>query len=260
MRNYGSAETRRAQVTRRASVSTVTTLSENCMALADDLKSDVRAIFAAQWDIREGIVVPDPKDVQLGNDAVKLDAVVLYADLAASTKLVDSKKATFAAEIYKSYLHCASKIIRSEGGEITAFDGDRVMAVYVGDMKNTRAVRTALKINWAVINIVNTGIKAQYETSDYRVGQAVGIDSGVLLVARTGIRGSNDLVWVGRAANYAAKLSGLREENVTTWITEPVFKAIHEDVKVTKGQAMWKPRTWTQMACKVYCSTWYWSL
>jgi class 3 adenylate cyclase len=43
----------------------------------------------------------------------------------------------FAAEIYKSYLISACRIIRDNGGEITAFDGDRVMAVFIGNMKNT---------------------------------------------------------------------------------------------------------------------------
>ena len=37
--------------------------------------------------------------------------------------------------------------------------------------------------------------------------QSVGVDTSELLVAKTGIRTVNDLVWVGRAANYAAKLS-----------------------------------------------------
>jgi len=89
---------------------------------------------------------------------------VLYADLAESTNLVDAHKAWFAAEVYKSYLHCASKIIRDEGGIITAFDGDRVMAVFIGDLKNTSAARSALKINHAVVNIINPAIKAKFST------------------------------------------------------------------------------------------------
>src|SRR5207248_4620847 len=100
--------------------------------------------------------------LKLNNDAVKLDATVLYADLSASTGLVDGYKQHFAAEIYKAYLHCAAKIIRSEDGVITAYDGDRVMAVFIGTSKNTSAARSALKINWAVKNIVNPALKDQY--------------------------------------------------------------------------------------------------
>ena len=68
-------------------------------------------------------------NIQLGNDAVKLEGTVLYADLDDSTKLVDTMSPEFAAEVYKSYLVCAARIIRDQGGVITAYDGDRIMAV-----------------------------------------------------------------------------------------------------------------------------------
>src|SRR4051794_27931705 len=99
------------------------------MGLADDLTSEVGIIFRSQWDIREGDVVPDTPDIKLGNDGVTLDATVLYADIDGSKKMVDSESAQFAAEVYKSYLLCAARLIKSEGGVITAYDGDRVMAV-----------------------------------------------------------------------------------------------------------------------------------
>lgn len=71
------------------------------MALKADLESEVKAIFESRWTKRDGQVVPDLEDLQLGNDAVKLQATVLYADMADSTNLVDSNEPHFAAEIYK---------------------------------------------------------------------------------------------------------------------------------------------------------------
>ncbi len=174
------------------------------MGLKDDLLKEVKDIFAIQWQIRDGKKVPETEDLKLGNDAVKITAAVLYADLAESTFLVDNHKPHFAAEIYKAYLHCASKIIRSENGIITAFDGDRVMGVFIGDTKNTSAARCALKINHAVFKILNPAVKLQYPENPYEIKQSVGVDTCELWVSRTGVRGSNDLVWVGRAANYAA--------------------------------------------------------
>src|SRR5205823_5563002 len=120
------------------------------MALRADLQKEVAEVFASKWEQRKGSVVPGDNSVTLGNDAVTLEGTVLYADLADSTKLVESQVDFVAAEIYKTFLHCAAKIIRSENGEITAYDGDRIMAVYLGEMKNTRAVRSALKIKYAV--------------------------------------------------------------------------------------------------------------
>ena len=132
------------------------------MSLGSDLKSEVLGIFRQAWEERDGNVVPESKDLKLSNDAVKLNGTVLYADMTDSTKLVENYKAYFAAEIYKAFLHCAAKIIRSEDGVITAYDGDRVMAVYIGSSKNTQAVKTALKINYAVKEIINPGIKEAY--------------------------------------------------------------------------------------------------
>ncbi len=230
------------------------------MGLKDDLTTSVQKIFKEQWSTRVGTVVPESDDLKLGNDAVKLDATVLYADLSGSTKMVDRFKRHFAAEVYKSFLHCSAKIIRAEGGEITAYDGDRVMAVFLGDSKNTSAARCGLKINWAVKHIVNPAMKDQY-TTDYEVKHTVGIDSGDLWVARTGIRGSNDLVWVGYAANYAAKLNELSADYPTR-ITHRVYNHMHKSAKISSdGRDMWESRRWTDMNnLSIYRSSFWWSL
>ena len=66
------------------------------MSLKDDLDEKVKSIFNEKWTERDGKVVPSAEDLKLSNDAVKLDGVVLYADMSESTKLVDTKKAFFA--------------------------------------------------------------------------------------------------------------------------------------------------------------------
>ena len=230
------------------------------MAFRDDLVAVIEDIFADEWTTRNGIIVPDTDDIRLSNDAVEIEGTVLYADLAESTNLVDTMPAMYAAEVYKAYLHCASKIIRSEGETITAFDGDRIMAVYIGDSKNTSATRTALKINYAVRQIINPALASQYPGTVYEVEQVIGIDTGSLFVARTGIRGSNDLVWVGRPANYAAKLCSLRSGNYSSWITSDVYDKLNATVKLSKDTNMWEQRTWNAYGIQVYRSQYWWSL
>lgn len=163
------------------------------MTLKTDLENSVSGTFKSAWTERNGQVVPDPADLKLTNDAVKISATVLYADLAQSTAMVNSKKVKFSAEIYKTFLHCASRIITSEGGSITSYDGDRVMGVFIGNSKNSTAARVGLKINWAVRHIIQPKMRDSYNT-DHVVKHTVGIDTSELFVARTGIRGSNDLV------------------------------------------------------------------
>ncbi len=146
------------------------------MGLKSDLESEVGTIFRSGWAERQGTVVPDADSVKLTNDAVNLNATVLYADMANSTAMVDYGGRFATPESYKCFLHCAAKIIRSEGGTITAYDGDRVMAVYLGGSKNTLAVRTAMKITWASINIINPAKERQYPQNNYPVRHAIGID------------------------------------------------------------------------------------
>lgn len=231
------------------------------MSFTTDLTKEVETIFKTAWTTREGQVVPEAENVQLGNHAVELEGTVLYADLAESTNLVNTMEAAFAAEVYKTYLLCATRIITKNGGKITAFDGDRVMGVFIGDRKNTSAAKAALQINYAVSKIINPKLKEQYQGSNFEVKQAVGIDSSKLFVARTGIRGSNDLVWVGSAANYAAKLCSLREGRYASFITEAVFNKMNDTAKYggEPKRLMWEKRYWRELDIHLHCSSWTWS-
>ena len=108
------------------------------MGLKEELSGRVEEIFGESWDVRDGRDVPEAEDFTLGNEAVKLDpGTVLYADISESTALVDTHQWTFAAEVYKAFLYCAARILAAEGGSVTAYDGDRIMAVFLGDSKNT---------------------------------------------------------------------------------------------------------------------------
>ncbi len=233
------------------------------MALQDDLKKEITTIFKSNWSKRDGRIVPDPTDLQLGNDAVEFaQATVLYADLSGSTALVDAEDWTFAAEVYKTYLHCAAKLIRAEGGTITSYDGDRVMGIFVGDTQCTPAARCALKINYAVQKIINPALKQQYSSKTYQLKQVVGIDTSSIRAARTGVRGGNDIVWVGRAANYAAKLTELNLDE-RSWITKEVYLKLASDAKVRASDnvSMWKAYNWTQNNNhSIYGSTWIWAV
>lgn len=212
------------------------------MTLKDDLAAFVRDTFHSAWDAREGRKVPDDTSLTLKNEAIKIDGAILYADLADSTVMVDKFKNWFAAEIYKTYLYCSARIITAEGGTVTAYDGDRIMGVFIGDEKENHATRAALKIKWAVDEIIMPLMKERYKNTDFTLNHVVGIDISPLYVAKTGTRNANDLVWVGRAANYAAKLSSLPASYI--YITATVFNKLKNGLKTSKGKAMWTAVTW----------------
>jgi len=115
------------------------------MKTLSEIASAIDEILATDWVRRAGQQIPTTEDVKLGNDAVELDGAVLYADLVESTALVNSVKDSVAAEMYKVYLYSACELIRNNGGQITAFDGDRVMGVFIGEKKDDSAAKCALQ-------------------------------------------------------------------------------------------------------------------
>lgn len=235
------------------------------MSFASDVEAEVKRVFQQQWETSKATSIPEPSDIALEKNEAKVidDGTVLYADLSGSTTMVQNYKPHFAAEVYRAYLYSAARIIRNEGGVVTAYDGDRVMAVYLGMAPNTSAATTALKINHAVRNIINPAIAAQYGTTlTYAVKQVVGVDRSALWVARTGVRGDNDLVWVGRAANYAAKLTELANDDAS-FITGEVFDRLADSAKYKTGTTtpMWREREWQQVnGMRIYSSGWTWPL
>lgn len=232
------------------------------MTLKDELETYVANVFDETWTRRQGQKVPDADDVALGNEAVELDATVLYADLAGSTKLVESKRDWVAADVYKSYLYCAAKVIRSNGGAITAYDGDRVMAVFIGGMKNSNAAKSGLQINWAVKNVVMPRYRLKFPKTTFELKQRVGIDTSKLFIARTGIRGNNDLVWVGNGANHAAKMAAL-DPVYPTYISDGVYRMLKDWAKYGGKESksnMWTSLGSSDLGYPLYGSTWTWSV
>jgi class 3 adenylate cyclase len=231
------------------------------MSLEDELKTYAAATHRKQWATRNGSTVPEAEDLKLSNDAVELEGTVLYADLAHSTDMVKNYRNWFAAEIYKNYLYCAARIIRRRGGVITAYDGDRVMGVFIGDSKNSNAAKCALNINYAVAKILKPAITNQYPDEKFNLQQRVGIDTSALFIARTGIRGSNDLVWVGNAANNAAKMAAL-STSYPTYISAEVYSKLSAESKYAdsenKSNDMWTHLGTAHLGYTIYGSSYSW--
>lgn len=231
------------------------------MGLGADLQANIHQFIKTTWSRTEGRVVPEPEAIGMGNDGIELkEAVCMYADLADSTGLVSSFHDWFAAMVYKSFLHCATKIILAEGGAITSFDGDRVMGVFVGNERFNAAARAALKVNWATLHMVEPAIKANWKepaVQALQIRHAVGIDVSKVLAARTGARGNNDIVWVGRAPNYAAKLATWRDPRIPTLITADVFAGVSGLARDSGGTCIWTKDARMINGVEVYSSHYY---
>lgn len=140
-------------------------------------------------------------------------------------------------------------VLKDVGANGWAFASTRTSAKAIqleASSQNTDAAKCGLQINWASKKIVAAKIAEKYPKSTFVPKQRVGIDTSKLSAARTGIRGSNDLVWVGNAANNAAKLAAL-DPRYTTYITADVYSRLSEtsklggDPKRNRGLERWWP-------------------
>ncbi|WP_319526658.1 adenylate/guanylate cyclase domain-containing protein [uncultured Desulfosarcina sp.] len=237
------------------------------MALLADIENDVQGTIDKLWNTRKGQKVPGSIDVALGGGAVQLDATFLYADLANSSMIAKRFDRRVAAKIMKAFLATTARLVRHHGGTIVSFDGDRILGVFIGDFKNSTAAKCGLQINYTVKEIIRPKFEKKYDTvknAGFSIRHGVGIDTGTVLAVRAGARGDNDLIWIGRAPNLAAKLSDLRESPYHTFITATVYNMLNDSSKYSNGdnRNMWEGRSWTFLGEKitVYRSNWTWKL
>jgi adenylate cyclase len=198
------------------------------MALLDDLKNKINSYAIEKYEIEETTIVPstDYSKLTFGNKGLTSSFAFLFVDIRKSSQLHDTYGHALAAKIYQSFHEINVGVIGNNNGSVRAFDGDRVMGVFAGERMRSRAVKAAMQIHWAVRNILNPTLK-----TNIRIG--AGVDNGVTLVTKVG-KGRNtenhDLVWIGKASNYASHLAN--EADNSTIISVDTFKYMAEENKI----------------------------
>lgn len=231
------------------------------MKTCTEIENQIEKMLQDRWSTRNAHTVPDVESLTLKHNlAAEFEGAVLYADLAGSTKLVDEYQTFFAAQIYKAFLEGCCEVIRNNGGSITAFDGDRVMAVFTGNAKCSDAAKTGLQIRFVVERI--RGIFGRrYKTASDLVDYAVGIAVSKLFAVRVGVKGDNDIAWIGSAANHAAKLSEIRDPRYKTFVSGEVYSRLSRDVRLSSQESklMWSDLSPREAPKSVFGSSWQWS-
>ena len=213
------------------------------MGLADKIESQINSFMVGDWTIRRGQNIPDTSDLGLTtSEGVEIPATFLYADLAQSSKFGQNLSNQDAGKIIKSFLYACSALIKEHGGEIKSFDGDRVMGVFFGPLKEERAIRAAFNIHWEVTNVISDKASRWIEwPSDIEtVRHATGIATGTALMIRGGVRADNDLAAIGSAPNVAAKLSEIRGFQERTFIDKATWNLAFGDTwHAPDGRDLW---------------------
>lgn len=152
--------------------------------------------------------------------AKRLDTCVLYVDIRDSSRISAERRPHTLARMYSAFVTAMLDCVRQEGGHVRNIIGDRVMAVFDRPNCFVAAARTAALCNTVAHRVLAPRVAALGEGFVFRCG--IGIDHGTMLVTKAGKprrAGEREfyrsLVWMGRPANVASKLTDLANKAAT---------------------------------------------
>lgn len=233
------------------------------MALKDDITKLVNSYFTGKYEIKNTTIVPstDYSKLTFGNTGLVCDLAFLFVDIRKSSDMHTVYGFEKTARIYQSFHAICLYIIESKDGHIRAFDGDRIMGVFSGSSKRTNAVKAAMHIRWAIDELLNPKLTGK----PLKIG--CGVEAGDTLITKVGKANDidcRDLVWIGKACNYAAHLTQYAYNTII--ISADVYSKMNESVKYTdstQATNMWnykKLKLKNGKEINVYESTYRWGL
>jgi class 3 adenylate cyclase len=150
-----------------------------------------------------------------------LESCVLYVDIRNSVDLTEKHQHKTMGKIYSAFTTAVLKIAQHHNGHIRNIIGDRVMVVFPSENCFVNAVNCAISINHVAQKIINK----RFGNVDFKCG--IGIDYGKMRVIKVGAHrkgaesGENRaLVWVGKPANIASRLT----DNANKLVTKPYYE------------------------------------
>lgn len=197
----------------------------NLSNLKEILAQDVDKIINQDFDviINDATNVPsiDDSNITFPNidkgeiKAKRIKTCVLYIDIRKSTELNLKHKPKTLTKLYSSFIRTMIKAAQHYNGKVRNIVGDRIMVVFDEDDCFTNAVNTAILLNSVSKHIINKA----FQNNEVKCG--IGIDYGTMLVSKGGIikNGKENapyksLVWLGKPANIASKLTDNANKNV----------------------------------------------
>lgn len=216
------------------------------MPLKNDIYSAVDSILDNQMDINEVNYVPsiDDSDITFGLTGKRLQCVCFYIDMRGSTALLEKHNANVVIKIHKAYFITILKIVKSLGGEVRSFNGDSVLAFFMGTDASSieAAIKAAMQIKYLLLveeNCLKNKVYSKYQTT---IDIGVGLDLGTTAVAKVGISGGNnrDLIWIGSNVNHSVKISDQCKSYNNIGISERLYVNLTNPAKYSDNKDMWQ--------------------
>ncbi|QOK30096.1 adenylate/guanylate cyclase domain-containing protein (plasmid) [Cytobacillus oceanisediminis] len=194
--------------------------------LRKSLEEEIEGILTTDFkiEITETTLVPSLDDsgitypnLETGIQKCKLiETCVLYIDLRKSTDLNLSHKRETMSKLYSTFIRSIMKSAGEYNGKVRNVVGDRVMILFDSTNSFGNAYKTAVLLN----SVVSKLLDQHFKNNEVKAG--IGIDYGKMLVTKAGIikkgfenTNYKSLVWLGRPANVASKLTDLANKTIT---------------------------------------------
>ncbi|WP_181708725.1 adenylate/guanylate cyclase domain-containing protein [Chthonobacter rhizosphaerae] len=222
--------------------------------LRDEINEEVSTILGKdfQIDVTTTTTVPHSSDGSITfpnldtkrQGAKLIETCVLYIDIRRSTALNFSHKQQTVAKLYSAFVRAMTRCARFYKGHVRGIIGDRVMVIF--DQKDcfSNAVHCAIAMNTVSQHILNK----HFTRNEVECG--IGIDYGTMLATKTGVRRKGveqnnyrNLVWLGRPANVASKLTDMAnkpEESFKYPIVEAGFEQRNFGILATGPDWKWR--------------------
>jgi class 3 adenylate cyclase len=160
------------------------------------------------------------------------DVVVVATDLKGSTKISYSKQDRVGARVYQASSGNCSRIFQRFGAEFVDIQGDGLFAIFHGDNAVGRALASAFTLKSfsasALGPLIGKHLGADLPEG-FDTGLKIGIDTGILLAKRIGVRGEhNEPVWAGKPVNYATKCAQAADRHELI-VTDRFFSKIKDN-------------------------------
>lgn len=237
------------------------------MGLKDDIESRISTVIDEKYNVTDARVTPTRDSVTFGSTAKKFFARVLYIDLRGSQQLLSDHQHITVLKAHKAFVYAAAKCIRAEGGDPRSFNGDSILAFWAGkgDDVAKKCVRSAMKIRYAIDEIVNPKLKSKYSDT---LNFGIGVAQGDLYVGKSGVAGDadfQDLIWIGWPVYHAVRYGDKAKKPKAIWISKNIWAAIKDDESMTiggNGKEMWtfNDENFSFGTVRVYKTSYRWSI
>lgn len=174
--------------------------------------------------------IPTKSDFDLSNTVKVLESVTtFYVDMRKSSKILTDSTDFWSLKIHKTFLKAVTSSVVSHGGEIRSFNGDGILAFFLGESAATDAVAAGMQLK-ALVQEINQILSSQ---NIKEIDFGVGVSQGRVIITKCGVEDENnssqDLIWVGLPVYEALELSELSHFPINIHVSNKVKDALDHD-------------------------------